>query len=357
MSVNLDAEDLRNLVMMLSTVPQLTTEDQRRQMLLFAGLEQLTPHIDISGQAFVAVTTMVTSLGRYGRLPSQQEALGVFLNTLIEMDFIRDANRKMVNKLLSKYSMILPVAISDTSFEISSPIDISLEKIIGENTLRPIAFLAEGVRVSRSICYIAVTSFEGSGYTGTGFLITPSLVMTNHHILPSHVATNHAIVRFNFEETASGAIAETAEFRCKADGIFHSNSQLDYAIVELEHPVGEEWGYLPLRANVHRPEVGKRVNIIQHPGGRPKHVSLQNNFVEYVDDLYLQYVTATQPGSSGSPVLNDLWQPVALHHGGGNIQEPSTNLTYFRNQGVRITAILKDLPEHILMRINAIYGI
>jgi V8-like Glu-specific endopeptidase len=58
----------------------------------------------------------------------------------------------------------------------------------------------------------------------------------------------------------------------------------------------------------------------------------------------VQYITDTLPGSSGSPVFNDDWRIVALHHSGGNIPEPSTNSIHFRNEGIRIGAILADLP-------------
>lgn len=73
---------------------------------------------------------------------------------------------------------------------------------------------------------------------------------------------------------------------------------------------------------------------------------MQNNFVEYVDELVVQYTTSTEPGSSGSPVLNDACGVVAIHHSGGQLTEPATKRRYLRNEGVRMSAILDDIRRN-----------
>jgi V8-like Glu-specific endopeptidase len=79
--------------------------------------------------------------------------------------------------------------------------------------------------------------------------------------------------------------------------------------------------------------------------GQHKQISLQNNFVQYVGGNVMQYITSTLNGSSGSPVFNDGWEVLALHHAGGNIPEPTTQQRYFRNEGILVTSILADLPS------------
>ena len=71
---------------------------------------------------------------------------------------------------------------------------------------------------------------------------------------------------------------------------------------------------------------------------------MNDNQVKYMDETVVQYITDTLPGASGSPVFNDNWQVAALHHSGGNIPEPSTNSIHFRNEGIRIGAIIGDMP-------------
>ena len=217
------------------------------------------------------------------------------------------------------------------------------EKIIGENTLRPVAFLAQGLEVARSVAYIGVQSKESC--SGTGFLITSNLLLTNNHVIPNADVLTNTLFRFNYEENFRGEAQKPSEYRANSNGIFHTNKDLDYTIVELEGEPANDWGCLPLAARDIR--LNDRVNIIQHPGGRPKQISFQNNFVEYVGENAVQYITSTLPGSSGSPVFNDDWEVVALHHAGVDILERATQRRYSRNEGIWIGSILDDLPNEI----------
>jgi len=62
--------------------------------------------------------------------------------------------------------------------------------------------------------------------------------------------------------------------------------------------------------------VGEYVTIIQHPEGKRKQIALRENQVVDMLDDFAHYRTDTAPGSSGSPVFNDQWEIVALHHSG-----------------------------------------
>jgi V8-like Glu-specific endopeptidase len=70
---------------------------------------------------------------------------------------------------------------------------------------------------------------------------------------------------------------------------------------------------------------------------------MQNNFVAYADANVVQYTTSTLPGSSGSPVFDDDFQVIAIHHSGGMLIEPGTKQCYLRNAGTSMIAVLKDL--------------
>ena len=77
-----------------------------------------------------------------------------------------------------------------------------------------------------------------------------------------------------------------------------------------------------------------------------KKISMQNNFVAYADANLVQYTTSTLPGSSGSPVFDDEFTVVAIHHSGGMLVEPETQQRYLRNAGTSMMAVLKDLQSN-----------
>jgi hypothetical protein len=121
------------------------------------------------------------------------------------------------------------------------------------------------------------------------------------------------------------------------------NADLDGTVVEIEEIPD---GIVPLKLAGLAVQRAQRVNIIQHPGGHYKKISMQNNFVAYADARHLQYLTSTEPGSSGSPVFNDDFVVVGIHHSGGNLLEPGTERHYLRNAGSSMIAVLDDLQTN-----------
>ena len=118
----------------------------------------------------------------------------------------------------------------------------------------------------------------------------------------------------------------------------------DWTLVRVADDPGVTWGELPLAPATVR--TGDRVNIIQHPGGLTKRVSMISNVVVFVGGNRIQYLTDTEPGSSGSPVFDRQWNVVAVHHSGGWLPEPGTsdpNRQYYRNEGILVDAVLGGL--------------
>jgi V8-like Glu-specific endopeptidase len=342
--ITLEHQDLQQLVSLLQGQELMQDLSSRREALRFAGLGRLLPLLDLAGAPFVASSKVIGFLSTYGRLTYENEALGLFLNGIKAAVGVEQQD--IIDRLLMKYQMMEPIALPRKLDDWRSPktANTVVEKIFGESTLRPIAFLARGLEIARSVAYISVT--EGSRrWSGTGFLISPNLIMTNQHVVSSREQAEGVLARFNYEENFKGEAQSTTEYRAKPKGAFHANEGLDYAVVELLGDPGRSWGWLPLQPR--DVKTGERVNIIQHPSGRPKQISMHNNLVEYVGGNVLQYVTSTSPGSSGSPVLNDGWEVVGLHHAGGSIVEPTTQKSYDRNEGILSQRILADLPSEI----------
>lgn len=237
----------------------------------------------------------------------------------------------LANSLSTRMEMFRAIVTEDEANK-------NFEKIIDDNNLKPIAFLEQGIAVSKSVAHITLAD----GGLATGFLIAPDVLLTNRHVFRVKDDAQSAKVRFNYQTDFYGNFLPSDEYDCEPDSLFKNNPDLDYAVVRIKGEPGMKWGFLKL--NPIDIQLEGKVNIIQHPAGGPKQIAMNDNEAKYVDETVVQYITDTLPGSSGSPVFNDAWQIIALHHSGGNIPEPSTNSIHFRNEGIRIGAIMKDLP-------------
>jgi len=341
--MKLRPDDRIRIARWLSELREFEPEQNRRRLLELAGLEALAPQIDVSGSPLMAAASVIDFLVRYGRLASGVEALGPLLNLCGSL--VAPERQREIAEILRRYAMMTPVAAAP-GLDMRAgllPATMINEKIIGQNTLRTIAFLARGLRASRAVGLVKVDSTDES-WTGSGFLVGPDLFLTNFHVVSSPDQALNATVTFDFEEDEFGRERQTTEVGVLE--LIAFNKTLDYSLLRIVTAVGKTHGWLPLQPKTVR--VGDRVNIIQHPGGQLKQVSLQANFVEYVDGAVIQYVTSTLPGSSGAPVMDDNWDLVALHHAGGMLSEPTTGNTYYRNEGISIGAIRHDLPPRLL---------
>lgn len=214
----------------------------------------------------------------------------------------------------------------------------TLEKIIGsESTLVPISYLEIGLARSRSVVKVR----RADGGAGTGFLISGDMLITNNHVLPDAAVARSATALFNYQETASGLSATVDERRLAPDAWFRTSVEDDWSAVRVDGNPQATWGALDLAPTTVK--TGDRVNIIQHPGGLQKRVSIYSNVVAFVGGNRVQYLTDTEPGSSGSPVFDKEWNVVALHHSGGWLSEPGAqdpNRHFYRNEGILIDAVI-----------------
>lgn len=216
---------------------------------------------------------------------------------------------------------------------------ITYEKVIGLNNLLSIAWLGQGLKLAAPVARIVLG--EDSG---TGFLIAPDLLLTNNHVLPSPEVAAQCVAEFNYQVNWAGVMEPVRRYVFDPTH-FKTSTELDYTIVRVKEGPGELYGYIDLgsRADV---AVNDFVSIIQHPMGGPKQVCLTDNKVAAVFGDLVQYSTDTEPGSSGSPVFNQSWQIVALHHRGGNLAGPD-GVKYFSNEGIAISAVFRDAASFL----------
>jgi V8-like Glu-specific endopeptidase len=135
--------------------------------------------------------------------------------------------------------------------------------------------------------------------------------MTNNHVIESQEVAEKSNFSFNYQLDMDGKECPTKIIGAFPDGAFYTNEELDLTVVTLKD-VTNFGNPLILKSKLVQRD--DRVAIIQHPGGHLKKISIQNNFVAYADKQVLQYTTSTEPGSSGSPVFDDDFHVVGIHH-------------------------------------------
>ncbi|MFD0479348.1 trypsin-like peptidase domain-containing protein [Nonomuraea thailandensis] len=240
------------------------------------------------------------------------------------------------------------------------------ERILGvAKDLQSWSFLPRGARAARTVARISVAENGRELPIGTGFLVSPRLLLTNHHVLPDATAAGSVVVEFDAQVTVDNVPEVSRRFVLAPDAIFVADAALDFALVLLSpdadgRQAGETFGWNRLSVQTGKLVIGEPVNIIGHPSGRLKEISIRENRLEARLDDFLQYQTDTEPGSSGSPVFNDQWEVTALHHSGvprtdgqGRILrrdgqpwregDGDDAVDWVSNEGVRISVILKHL--------------
>jgi len=241
-------------------------------------------------------------------------------------------------------------------------LDSALERIFTEPDFLHSRWLTDGAKRSDAVARL-VTPFE----MGTGFLASPWLLVTNNHVLPDAATAAGTEVTFRYEEDTRGRTTRAVKTRLDPDRCFLTSDQdvLDYTAVAVQavngKAPGSVFGSIPMVGATGKILSGHPVNIVQHPSGRSREIAVRNNLLVGVDDArYLTYLTDTEPGSSGSPVLNDAWELVALHsraEPGRDAQgrpvdvdgqvitddTPESRRTWVANKGIRTSAIVADL--------------
>ncbi|MHB9064223.1 MAG: TRAFs-binding domain-containing protein [Pirellulaceae bacterium] len=223
----------------------------------------------------------------------------------------------------------------------------TLEKVFGYDSYVTWRWYRLGLERSRSVARIE--TFTGQPY-GTGFLVAgklfgprwaeETLLLTNAHVVSPEsrgnaLAPSQAFADFETEGNLRVQVREVVASSNRAD--------LDYSLLRLSQPVThvEPAPLSPLALN---PSQRQKLYAIGYPFGATLALSIQDNLMIDFRNPLLHYRTPTDPGSSGSPIFDEQWQLVALHHAGGRqMPKLSGTGTYEANEGIWIQAI----QEHV----------
>jgi V8-like Glu-specific endopeptidase len=219
------------------------------------------------------------------------------------------------------------------------------------------------LQIERRVCRIELNDEA----LGTGFLVGPDTVLTNWHVVEqakSDDALNRIACRFDYVQLPNGTRqagqavplhTETCLDTSEYSGAETTNTpespaptdnELDYALLRLAMPVGQEringdargWIVLPNAASPLPKDAP--LLIVQHPEGTPMKLAMDTQAVigRNSNATRILYRTNTERGSSGSPCFTIDWNLVALHHyGDPRWQDPKFN------QGVPIELIRRRI--------------
>lgn len=263
------------------------------------------------------------------------------------------------------------VAGGGTSAQPSLVEKIGLERVLGRSDFLGVNFLEMALAVSRFVGRIQIRTNPGitEGY-GTGFMVSPRLLLTNNHVLGSKAEAVHSEVEFDYQNDRYGRLLPVVTYRLEPETFFITSRELDFTLVAVAGTSSQSgielkrYGWSRLIGSQGKALLGEALNIIQHPKGGIKQLVLRSNQLVDLFDNYAHYLTDTEPGSSGSPVYNDQWEIVALHHSGvpktqnGNLiakdgsiwkdgMDPN-KLDWVANEGVRISSLVEYISRQKL---------
>lgn len=236
--------------------------------------------------------------------------------------------------------------------------DKHLEKILGKDSFVRLGWLVQALDRAKAVARIEnqIGKGIGSGFLIRGKELTASygdelLLLTNAHVMApepamrSTLLPQKAVITF---EAAGIADRKVAEVLASSPP-----RELDFTLVRLEPPI-EEIEPCPLTPDLPVGEDDKpiaeqhlRVYVIGHPGGGKLSFSIHDSLLLDYDHRLLHYRTPTAGGSSGSPVFNEEWEMIGLHHAGGEQISRLHGQTgyYSANEGIWIEAIRQALAK------------
>jgi hypothetical protein len=227
----------------------------------------------------------------------------------------------------------------------------NFERQFGADSYVNFQWYQTGIERCRAVACICKESGEGFG---TGFLINGKdlheslgeelLLLTNAHVVSDDLEvegalrSDEAFVAFEALGLSNITIKELLWSSLPLE--------LDATLLRLNQPVGGVEPY-PLAPRLPLADGLQRIYIVGHPRGGKLSFSLHDNLLLDHQSPRIHYRTPTEGGSSGSPVFNQQWRLIGIHHL-GDAHMPRLNGQpgiYEANEGIWIVAIREALAK------------
>ena len=235
--------------------------------------------------------------------------------------------------------------------------DKSFEVVLGSERFKNLAWLKTGLECSQAVCKF-VDSFDEA--FGTGFLVRSkdlNLAIDNEWV----VLTNAHVISNDERELQGDPAARQphksrVQFEASSDpGRYYNidsiidwspRRELDYCVLTLKE-AGDFVSSFDLAKSLPLLDANQRVYLIGHPRGGKLSFSLYDNLLLDHERPMIHYRSASQGGSSGSPVFNQIWELIGLHHAGGQKMKKLNGGTghYGANEGIWIRSIIDNIES------------
>lgn len=249
--------------------------------------------------------------------------------------------------------------------------DGMLQRVVGPQGFATLDWYLKGLERAAGVAAIKerLGLRQGTGFAvrAGDFGIEPpdaTLLLTNHHVLNSAGLggrRDFGNVEIVFSAAKGSPVVGVAGVVAESP----TEIGLDFALLQLR---GAATLPAPIRPclSIDEPSRRQRVYVIGYPLGDVLQFSLQNN--ELLDHecephgrppmptrRRVQYSASTEQGNSGSPVFNEYWECIALHHAGARREAradtfglPALNGGNRRveaNQGIWIGSIVEHVKQ------------
>lgn len=193
----------------------------------------------------------------------------------------------------------------------------------------------------------------GTGFLtqGAAFGVPHELVfVTNAHVIsdtvPKALPWKNAQVTFEIEAGSCMPPALVEEVLYTSEpgtlgNVADAPGKLDVAVCRLSRTPKDADG-LSVAVAIPWPSPDTRAFVVGHPLAGEMQFSLQDSILMDVcpKERLMHYRTPTDPGSSGSPVFNQDWEVVALHHAGSQACPRLSGVGFYEaNEGITLQSI------------------
>jgi hypothetical protein len=265
-----------------------------------------------------------------------------------------DASLEKLQRQFSALKAVEPAQIGELE---------RLLSITAEQFLNPITFAERFGPIRYRVCRIEKGRKDAPTRRphGTGFLVGPDLVLTNHHVIEPVLTGAWRPEEFvfgfdRFEVEGSETFGPTYGLHTPTERdnwllVTSQQDELDYALLRLDTPAATlpiinsttdesaaRRGLLTLsRSGSDAMDRGAPLFIFQHPDGMPLRLDVRS--IGSLSPTRVTYTTNTMQGSSGSPCFDRELRLSALHRGTAGLS----------NEGVPMAAIVANLAQKAVL--------